>query len=117
MNITLKWDGNSGDGKRAFVVAQENDGWQDLRIEVDTDDCDRQHALTAMQEVMNRCNAAEVRVTPPLVPVDPIEECQKIAEKLDSALTALSAIAAQSSCPIAIEIASDEIRASTVRPA
>ena len=56
MNITLKWDSNSGDGKRAFVVAEQNDGWQDLRIEVDTDDCDRAHAKAAMQEVINRCN-------------------------------------------------------------
>jgi hypothetical protein len=58
MKITLKWAGDSGDGKRAFVVANENDGWKDLRIEVDTDDCDRKHAKEMMGEVIKRCNAA-----------------------------------------------------------
>lgn len=58
MKITLKWDGESGDGKRAFVVAKENDGFQDLRIEVDTDDCDGEHAKKMMSEVIRRCNAA-----------------------------------------------------------
>ena len=55
--VTLKWDGDTGDGKRAFVVATQNDGWQDLRIEVDTDDCDSKHAKAAMQIVIDRCNA------------------------------------------------------------
>ncbi len=58
MKITLKWDGESGDGKCAYVVAKENDGWQDLRIEVDTDDCDGEHAKAMMQEVIDRCNRA-----------------------------------------------------------
>lgn len=58
MKVTLKWDGDSGDRKRAFVVAEENDGWQDLRIEVDTDDCDREHAMKMMQEVIDRCSSA-----------------------------------------------------------
>lgn len=57
IKLTLKWDGDSGDHKRAFVVAEENDGWKDLRIEVDTDDCDSQHAKAMMQEVIDRCNA------------------------------------------------------------
>lgn len=69
MNLTLKWAGNSGDGKRAFVVAEQNDGWQDLRIEVDTADCDGEHAKAMMQEVIDRCNAA---VTPAPAPLDPI---------------------------------------------
>lgn len=47
--VTLKWVlGLPGDGKRAFVVAKENDGWHDLRIEVDTDDCDGDHARAAL---------------------------------------------------------------------
>ena len=58
LKITLKWDGETGDGKRAFVVAEENDGYKDLRIEVDTDDCDGKHAKKLMKEVMRRCNAA-----------------------------------------------------------
>lgn len=56
MKITLKWDGDSADHKRAFVIAEENDGWKDLRIEVDTDDCDGEHAKKMMQEVIDRCN-------------------------------------------------------------
>ena len=58
MKITLEWGGESGDGKIAFVVAKENDGWKDLRIEVDTDDCDGEYAKKMMQEVMDRCNSA-----------------------------------------------------------
>lgn len=58
MKITLKWCGKSGDGKRAFVTAEENDGWKDLRIEVDTDDCDGEHARNMMDEIIRRCNAA-----------------------------------------------------------
>ena len=64
MKITLKWDGEAGDGKRAFVVAEENDGWQDLRIEVDTDDCDGKHAKAMMEEVIRRCNAANGQLRP-----------------------------------------------------
>lgn len=37
-------DGSSGDGKRMFLVADTNDGWHDLRIEIDTDDCDTKFA-------------------------------------------------------------------------
>lgn len=58
MNLTLSWAGKSGDGKRAFVEAEQNDGWRDLRIEVDTDDCDGEYARAAMQEVITRVNAA-----------------------------------------------------------
>lgn len=58
-SVTLEWNKclNSGDGKRSFVVAKENDGWKDLRIEVDTDDCDGEHAKSVMQVVINRCNS------------------------------------------------------------
>lgn len=56
LKLTLYWEGDSGDRKRAFVAARENNGWQDLRIEVDTDDCDRQHAKAQMSEVIARCN-------------------------------------------------------------
>lgn len=54
--ITLRWDGKSGDGKCLFVVAEENDGWKDLRITIDTDNCDGKYAKSMMQEVINRCN-------------------------------------------------------------
>jgi hypothetical protein len=54
--VTLEWTNLSGDGKRAYVEAIENDGWADLRIEVDTDDCDGGHAKAAMQVVIDRCN-------------------------------------------------------------
>jgi hypothetical protein len=57
LSVTLKWDGSAGDGKRSYVVAEENDGWQDLRIEVDTDDCDGDHAKRAMQAVIDRVNS------------------------------------------------------------
>lgn len=40
----LKDDGNTGDGKRTFVIDDRNDGWKDIRIEIDTDDCDSAHA-------------------------------------------------------------------------
>ena len=71
MNLTLKWEGKSGDGKRAYVVAEQNDGWCDLRIEVDTDDCDSKAARAMMQEVIDRCNQANVPVRrgPPSPPV------------------------------------------------
>jgi hypothetical protein len=59
MNVTLEWEELSGDGKRAYVNAKENDGWHDLRIEVDTDDVDSDHAKAAMQTVIDRCNGWE----------------------------------------------------------
>jgi hypothetical protein len=60
MNLTLRWDGKTGDGKAAFVVADQNDGWQDVRIELDTDDVDSEFARKAMQEIIDRVNAANV---------------------------------------------------------
>jgi hypothetical protein len=57
IKLTLEWTGKTGDGKRAFVGAKENDGWKDLRIEVDTDDCDGEHAKAMMDEVIRRCNS------------------------------------------------------------
>lgn len=58
MKITLEWDGETGDGKRAFIVAKENNGWKDIRLELDTDDCDSRYAKKAMEEIIRRCNAA-----------------------------------------------------------
>jgi hypothetical protein len=57
MNITLKWDGKTGDGKSAFIVAEQNDGWRDVRLELDTDDVDSDFARQAMQEIIDRVNA------------------------------------------------------------
>ena len=54
--VTLVWVGGARDGKRAYVEALQNDGWNDLRIEVDTDDCDSKHAKAAMQAVIDRVN-------------------------------------------------------------
>lgn len=44
MDIHLKWNGSSGDGKECYVVAAGNDGWKDLRITLSTDDCDAKYA-------------------------------------------------------------------------
>lgn len=55
----LKLDGESGDNKRAFVIHSANDGYMDLRIEVDTDDCDRAYATAMMREMIRRWNSFE----------------------------------------------------------
>lgn len=69
MNLTLRWHGKAGDGKAAFVVADQNDGWKDLRIELDTDDCDSDFARAAMQEIIDRVNRAnEVESKAPVHP-------------------------------------------------
>lgn len=57
LNGKLKLDGESGDGKRAFMVADTNDGYQDLRIEVDTDDCDSVFAKKWQKRVIQCVNA------------------------------------------------------------
>jgi len=62
VDLKLKWEGKSGDGKSASVVAVQNDGWRDLRITVDTDDVDSDFAIAAMQEVIDRVNAAGKKV-------------------------------------------------------
>ena len=58
MKLTLKWVGGTGDGKEAFVVAEQNDGWRDLRISVDTSYCDAEFAKAAMQYVIDTVNKA-----------------------------------------------------------
>ncbi len=55
--VTLKWAGGTGDGKRALIEAVENDGWQDVRLELDTDDCDGEFAKRQMQKVIDAVNA------------------------------------------------------------
>lgn len=57
VNMKLCTDGGTGDGKRMFIVAENNDGWQDLRIEVDTDDVDSTYAKAAAQRVVDCVNA------------------------------------------------------------
>lgn len=64
MKLTLKFTEDSGDGKRAFYEAEENDGYCDLRIEVDTDDCDGEHAKKMMREVMRRVNTHPDNLAP-----------------------------------------------------
>lgn len=53
----LKDDGNTGDHKAAFVVADNNDGWKDVRIEIDTDDCDSNHALAFKKALIKVWNS------------------------------------------------------------
>lgn len=50
-------DGDSGDHKRMFLVSDTNDGWCDLRIEIDTDDCDSKFAKLWAQRIMDCVNA------------------------------------------------------------
>jgi len=50
---------DSGDGKRMFLVADTNDGWNDLRIEIDTDDCDSDHAKAWAKRIMDCVNACK----------------------------------------------------------
>lgn len=57
MKITLKLEGKSSDGKRIFISAEENDGWEDVRIEIDSDDCDSKYAMKAAKEIIRRCNS------------------------------------------------------------
>lgn len=59
MNLTLKWGGLfDRSDKEAYVVAEQNDGWHELRITLDIDDCDKDSAREMMQVVIDRCNAA-----------------------------------------------------------
>lgn len=55
----LKADGSTGDGKAMFIVHAGNNGYEDLRIEVDTDDCDRTHAKRMAKELIRRWNSFE----------------------------------------------------------
>lgn len=50
---------SAGDGKRMFIGLKNNDGWQDLRIEVDTDDVDSGFARKAARELIRRWNSFE----------------------------------------------------------
>ncbi len=59
LNLKLAADGDSGDCKRAFYLGNDDN----LRIEVDTDDCDRAAAKAAFRRVMlivNLCAGMEV---------------------------------------------------------
>ena len=49
--------GDSDDGKRVFITADSNDGWADLRLELDTDDCDQKHALAWKQRILACVNS------------------------------------------------------------
>lgn len=50
-------DGDTGDQKGTFVVSDKNDGWQDVRIEIDTDDCDSEHAQAFKRALITVWNA------------------------------------------------------------
>lgn len=45
------------DRKRAFMGSDGNDGWKDIRIEIDTDDCDSQTALDSGRFIAELWNA------------------------------------------------------------
>lgn len=53
----LKDDGDTGDYKRTFIVSDKNDGWRDVRIEIDTDDCDSDHAKAFKKALIKLWNA------------------------------------------------------------
>lgn len=60
----LKFDGETGDGKAMFIVHSSNDGYYDLRIEIDTDDVNSRFAKRMARELVRRWNSAEkVRTT------------------------------------------------------
>lgn len=51
-------DGDSGDHKRTFITdSRTDDNWKDIRIEIDTDDCDRQHALAFKKALIELWNS------------------------------------------------------------
>jgi hypothetical protein len=54
-------DGDSGDEKATFIGGDLDDGWKCIRIEIDTDDCDRKHAKafkSALIELWNKQGAS-----------------------------------------------------------
>lgn len=53
----LKNDGDTGDGKCMFISWENNDGYQDFRIEVNTDDCDKMFAKKMAEELIRRWNS------------------------------------------------------------
>lgn len=55
INGKLKTDGDNG--KEAFVIATNNDGFEDLRMTVDLDDCDRRFSQQWMKRVIQCVNA------------------------------------------------------------
>lgn len=55
----LNWTGRTGDGKALFMGHESDDGWQDLRIEIDTDDCDGKYAKMMGDELIRRWNSFE----------------------------------------------------------
>lgn len=58
-NLRIKYDGTTGDCKSAFYVGNDDN----LRITVDTDDCDSELAKAAFKRVMtivNMCQGLEI---------------------------------------------------------
>lgn len=52
----LKDGGCSRDNKRTFIL-DDRVGWKSIRIEIDTDDCDREHAMAFKEAMVNLWNA------------------------------------------------------------
>lgn len=46
-----------GDGKRVLFIADTNNGWEDLKGEIDTDDCDSIFAKAWMNRIIKCVNA------------------------------------------------------------
>jgi hypothetical protein len=53
----LKDAGDTGDEKRTFVTDDKDGGWKSIGIEIDTDDCDRDHALAFKKALIKLWNA------------------------------------------------------------
>lgn len=53
----LKDCGEPGDGKRTYIGSEKDDGWKRISIEIDTDDCDRKHALRFKSALIALWNA------------------------------------------------------------
>jgi len=52
-------DGDTGDGKRTFIVDDgkiEDSPWKRIAIEIDTDDCDSDHAQAFKTALINLWN-------------------------------------------------------------
>lgn len=68
-NLRLKADGESEDNKRAFWVGNDNN----LKIEIDTDDCDGALAKAAFRRIaaiVNLCEGLEVELKTRLLATD-----------------------------------------------
>lgn len=65
LNGKLEITGKTDDGKRLFIGESDNDDtWEELRIEVDTDDCDSKYAEEWAKRICDCVNACRGVVNP-----------------------------------------------------